>query len=161
MDSDRTLGLKEDKELAAGTERCLRRTNAKLLMRPGVTFVALLLLTSLPYGCKKSDTTSASNTGSAPSKAAPAPRTDFEQKLDYVRNGQFNHIYVFSRKDGGAFDREDVEYLTANSPVGEKTNMRVKTDDGRRVVIGTNFEYEPAQFAALSKRFNIEDYTGR
>jgi hypothetical protein len=159
MGSERALSLREDKRLAAGT---LGYPGGKSgnLMRLCVTCVALLLMTFLFDGCKKSDT-SASNTGSASPNAAPAPRTDFEQKLDYVRNGQFNHIYVFSRKDGGAFDREDVEYLTANSPVGEKTNMRVKTDDGRRVVIGTNFEYEPAQITALSKRFNIEDYTGR
>jgi len=130
-------------------------------MRFGSTLFVLMLLAFSLNGCKKSDSGSASGSGSAPSKPAPTPRTDFEQKLDYVRNGQFNHIYVFSRKDGAAFDREDVEYLTANSPVGEKTNMRVKTDDGRRVVIGTNFEYEAAQFEALSKRFNIEDYTGR
>ncbi len=132
-------------------------------LRLGATLCALLLLMSgLLYGCKRSDSSSASNSGSAQSKPSPTPpRTDFEQKLDYVRNGQFHHIYVFSRKDGGVFDRDDVAYLTANSPVGEKTNMRVKTDDGRRVVIGTNFEYEPEQFTALSKRFNIEDYTGR
>jgi hypothetical protein len=37
--------------------------------------------------------------------------------------------------------------------------MRVKTDDGRRVIIGTNFEYTAEQVTALFKRFNIEDYT--
>jgi hypothetical protein len=160
MGSDRQLGLREDKGLAAVSRNCLRRRSGNLV-RLCAACVALMLVTFLLYGCRRSDSSSSSNTGPAQSKAAPAPRTDFEQKLDYVRNGQFNHIYVFSRKDGGAFDREDVEYLTANSPVGEKTNMRVKTEDGRRVVIGTNFEYEPAQFTALSKRFNIEDYTSR
>lgn len=156
MESARTARPGEDERRAAETGRTSDR-----FLRLGATLLALLLVTSLLYGCKGSDSGSSSNSGSAQTKAAPTPRTDFEQKLDYVRNGQFNHIYVFSRKDGGPFDRDDVAYLTAHSPVGEKTNMRVKTDDGRRVVIGTNFEYEQAQFDALSKRFNIEDYTGR
>jgi hypothetical protein len=162
MFSERALRRKEDKRAAAAAGvKSLRGRTSGRLVRFGATLVMLVLVSLLLYGCQKSDPGSASSSGNAPAKPAPSPRTDFEQKLDYVRNGQFNHIYVFSRKDGGAFDREDVEYLTANSPVGEKTNMRVKTEDGRRVVIGTNFEYEPQQFTALSKRFNIEDYTGR
>ena len=121
----------------------------------------ILLASAFTGGCRKS---SDSNGSSAPQGQATAPtpkRTDFEEKLQYVRDGQFNHIYVFMRKDGGAFEKDDVAYLTANSPVGEKTNMRVKTDDGQRVVIGTNFEYTQENFDALGKRFNIEDYTGR
>ncbi|HEX8145102.1 MAG TPA: hypothetical protein VF553_21230 [Pyrinomonadaceae bacterium] len=129
-------------------------------LRLSATLCALLLATGLLCGCRRANTGSPAGSPSQ-AQAAPSPRTDFEEKLQYVRDGQFNHIYVFTRKDGGAFDRDDVEYLTANSPVGEKTNMRVKTDDGRRVVIGTNFEYTQENFDTLGKRFNIEDYTGR
>ena len=133
------------------------------LFRTGALLGALLLATAFPGGCRKTSDSSNSSSGTTQSQAATPtpPRTDFEQKLQYVRDGQFHHIYVFTRKDNGVFDRADVEYLTANSPVGEKTNMRVKTDDGQRVVIGTNFEYTQEQFDALAKRFNIEDYTGR
>jgi hypothetical protein len=123
-----------------------------------ILFCVVLVIISL-CGCHKSEP--ASGPGPSQNKATPAPRTDFEQKLQYVRDGQFTHIYVFARKDGGAFDKEDVAYLTENSPTGEKTNMRVKTDDGRRVVVGTNFEFTQENFDALSKRFQIEDYTGR
>ena len=136
-----------------------------ILFRPWVTLCALFLATSfLTNGCRKSsDSASGSNSSqgqSAATTTAPTPpRTDFEQKLQYVRDGQFHHVYVFSRKDGAAFDKDDVKYLTDNSPVGEKTNMRVKTDDGRRGIIGTNFEYTAEQVTALFKRFNIEDYT--
>jgi len=134
-----------------------------ILFRPWVTLCALFLATSfLISGCRKSsDTSNGSNSsqGQSANTTPTPPRTDFEQKLQYVRDGQFHHVYVFSRKDGGAFDKDDVKYLTDNSPVGEKTNMRVKTDDGRRVIIGTNFEYTAEQVTALFKRFNIEDYT--
>ena len=124
---------------------------------------AIILASAFTGGCRKSsDSVNRSNSAQGQARSAPTPkRTDFEEKLQYVRDGQFNHIYVFTRKGGGAFDKDDVAYLTANSPVGEKTNMRVKTDDGQRVVIGTNFEYTQEQFDVLGKRFNIEDYTGK
>jgi len=133
------------------------------VLRTGPVLCALLLVIAFYGGCRKaSDSSNGSAAQSQSGAAAPTPpRTDFEQKLQYVRDGQFHHIYVFTRRDALAFDRADVEYLTANSPVGEKTNMRVKTDDGGRVIIGTNFEYTQEQFDALAKRFNIEDYTGK
>jgi hypothetical protein len=134
-------------------------TSAKLF-GTGALLFALLLAPALLSGCRKSDSGS-TGSGSTQSRAAPSPATDLERQLQYVRDGQFAHIYVFSRKDGGAFDKDDVAYLTANSPVGEKTNMRVKTEDGRRVVVGTNFEYTQENFDTLNKRFNIEDYTGK
>ncbi|HEX8773445.1 MAG TPA: hypothetical protein VF735_07530 [Pyrinomonadaceae bacterium] len=130
------------------------------LFRLSAASFALLLIACLLGGCRKSDSGS-TGSGSPQQKAAPSPATDLERQLQYVRDGQFTHIYVFSRKDGGVFDKEDVAYLTANSPVGEKTNMRVKTEDGRRVVVGTNFEYTQENFDTLAKRFNIEDYTGK
>ena len=130
------------------------------LFRLGAAAFALLLIAGLLGGCRKSGSNS-SGSGSPQQKAAPSPATDLERQLQYVRDGQFTHIYVFSRKDGGVFDKDDVAYLTANSPVGEKTNMRVKTEDGRRVVVGTNFEYTQENFDTLAKRFNIEDYTGK
>src|SRR3982750_839901 len=121
------------------------------LFRPGIIF-ALTLATLFDGGCRKaSDSSNGPGTSQSQTSTTPPPRSDFEQKLQYVRDGQFHHIYVFTRKDGGAFDKTDVEYLTANSPVGEKTNMRVKTEDGQRVVVGTNFEYTQEQFDALGK----------
>ena len=133
-----------------------------MLFRPGVTLCAIILAASLLSGCRKSSDSASGSASSPQGQSAPTPaRTDFEQKLQYVREGQFHHIYVFTRKDGGPFDKDDVAHLNANSPVGEKTNMRVKTDDGRRVLIGTNFEFTQENFDALGQRFNIEDYTGR
>ena len=86
----------------------------------------------------------------------PSPRTPFEQDVQYVRDGQFTYIMVFSRKDGGVFDKDDVSYLKANSPA--QTNQWVKTDEGRRVIAGTNFEFTPENLDALRQRFNVEDY---
>ncbi len=103
---------------------------------------------------------------SAPAGNQPAgaprekqPQTEFERDLDYARKGSFTHIYVFARKDGQPFGPDDVAYLKANSP--EQTNQWLSTDNGRRVIAGSNFDFEPEHFAALNQRFNIEDYTSR
>ncbi|WP_162199848.1 hypothetical protein [Pyrinomonas methylaliphatogenes] len=111
-------------------------------------FVSLLL-----FGC------SAERRNRTQTMAQPTPRTQFEQDLDYVRKGQFIHIYVISRLDGEPFDSNDIAYLKANAH--PETNMWVMTDDGRRVIAGTNFDWTRENFVALSKRFKIEDRTER
>jgi hypothetical protein len=111
------------------------------------------------YGCaRKPPATAETETDSAQSASTPrpSPKTPFEQDVQYVRDGQFTYIMVFSRKDGGVFDKDDVDYLKANSP--GQTNQWVRTDDGRRVIAGTNFEFTPENLDALRKRFNVEDY---
>lgn len=99
--------------------------------------------------------------GARRTEQAPKSRTlpPFEQDLDYVRKGQFAHVYVISRSDGAPLTREDIAYLKANSH--PETNMWVITDEGRRAIAGTNFDWTPENFAALGKRFVVEDYTGR
>jgi hypothetical protein len=126
------------------------------IFQPGITLLALVLLATGFEGCNRSQ--QSSNQGAAQARPTP-PRTDFEQKLQYVRDGQFTYMYVFSRPDNAALDKDDVVYLKENAP--RETNMWVKTDDGRRVIAGTNFEFTPENLDALRKRFNVEDYSGR
>ncbi len=76
-----------------------------------------------------------------------------------MRDGQFSYMYVFARQDNGPLDKDDVAYLKENAP--KETNMWVRTDDGRRVIAGTNFEFKPENLDALRKRFNVEDYSGK
>ncbi|HMF57500.1 MAG TPA: hypothetical protein VK619_14250 [Pyrinomonadaceae bacterium] len=132
--------------------------------RPIVLILALLVAP----GCKPTSESggtagvaSNANGNSAPRVASsPAPpRNDYESKLEYVRTARFAHIYVFSRPDGGYFTADDITYVKANAP--ERTNMWVKTDDGRKVLAGTNFEFTPENLDAERKRFNVEDFPGR
>jgi len=102
------------------------------------------------------------NSNSNQSAAAPPrqqPQTEFERDLAYARKGSFTHIYVFARKDGQPFQPDDITYLKANSPA--QTNQWLSTDNGRRVIAGSNFDFEPEHFAALNQRFTVEDYTGK
>ncbi|MGB9177813.1 MAG: hypothetical protein WCB68_01105, partial [Pyrinomonadaceae bacterium] len=100
----------------------------------------------------------ASNISNTPSQPSPTPRTQFERDLQFIRQGGFSHVYVFSRRDGGKIDKEDADLL-------RKPEMKfvdvITTDEGKRVIAGTNFDFEPATLEALRQRFTIEDYTGK
>ena len=85
------------------------------------------------------------------------PATQFERDLKYVRDAHFTYVWIFSRKDGKELTKEDSEALRTNAP---KVVDWVRTEQNR-VIAGSNFPLEPAQQAALEKRFKIEDYSGK
>ena len=87
-----------------------------------------------------------------------SPLTGFEKDLQYVRNGQYTYIWIFSRKDGKPLDRDDGAFLRTNAP---QVVDWVTTDNGRKVIAGTNFNLEEGNLAALKKRFVTEDYSGK
>lgn len=128
-----------------------RRTFQPIL----ISIAALSLATAFYSGCRKG--TDPVNQPTVTS--SPKAQTPFERDLEYVRTGQFTFIFVFSRKEGGVFTSDDIAYLKANSP--QETNQWVFTDDKRRVIAGTNFEFKQEHFDALKKRFNIEDMSGK
>ena len=121
----------------------------------------LLLLVVLFLGAcgeAPSNTNTASTSPTAPAPS-PSPKTEFEQNLQYVRNGGFTYIYVVSRKDGKPLERTDSDFLRTNAP---QVVDWVKADDSSKTFIGgTNFNLEEGNMAELKKRFNVEDYTGR
>ncbi len=118
--------------------------------------VAAILLTS----CSRGKTDSTPGGPSTTGQAAPAatPMTNFEERLDYVRKGQYTYVWVFSRKDGKALDAADGNYLRTNAP---QVVDWVMTDDGKQVVAGTNFDLARGNLELLKKRFTAEDYTGK
>ena len=99
----------------------------------------------------------ANESPTAQSAATPA-KTGFEADLDYIRKGQYTYVWVFSRKDGKPLDKDDGAYLRTNAP---QVVDWVTTDEGRKVIAGTNFDLEQGNLGLLKKRFVIEDYTGR
>ena len=130
------------------------------LLQPVAYGLALLtLVIGLASACGKRSETKNDSPERPRAAASTQPQTPFERDLDYVRKGQFTYVFIFSRKEGGAFTRDDIAYLKANSPA--ETNQWISTDEGRRVIAGTNFEFKPEHFDALKQRFNIEDYSGK
>lgn len=92
------------------------------------------------------------------SSPAPSPKTGFEADLDYVRKGQYTYVWVFSRKDGKPLDKNDAAYLRTNAP---QVVDWVTTEQGKRVIAGTNFDLARGNLELLKKRFTVEDYTGK
>ena len=104
-------------------------------------------------------TTSVPLSSPAPSATAqPSPLIGFEKDLQFIRNGQYAYVYVFSRKDGKPLDAQDSSFLRTNAP---QVVDWVVSEEGKKVIAGTNFNLEEGNMEKLKKRFNTEDYTGR
>lgn len=136
------------------------------MRRPGLSEIGRIgpigLIFLLVFAaCGRSPNTS----NSAPSPQAAAspsvqvsPLTGFEADLQFIRNGQYTYVWVFSRKDGKPLDREDSIFLRANAP---QVVDWVTTDGGKKVIAGTNFNLEQGNLELLKKRFVAEDYSGK
>ncbi len=98
-----------------------------------------------------------SNSSTASSSPAP-PKVGFEADLDYVRKGQYTYVWVFSRKDGAPLDKEDGAFLRANA---HQVVDWVTTEQGKKVIAGTNFDLEQGNLELIRKRLVVEDYTGK
>ncbi len=72
-----------------------------------------------------------------------------------VRYSEYTWIFVLRRRDGKAIDGDDSKFIRANTPT--ETNQRLVSDEGRAVIMGTNFRFYPGQYDALNKRFEVQD----
>ena len=123
--------------------------------------ISLLILVLLLGGCGGSaPANSAANSSAAatPAGPAPSPLVGFEKDLQYIRNGQYTYVWVFSRKDGKPLQPEDSIFLRTNAP---QVVDWVTTDGGKKVIAGTNFNLEEGNLEALKKRYVAEDYSNR
>jgi hypothetical protein len=124
-----------------------------------VLYIACVILGP---SCSKSATQSTTTQPNEPAQTQLTPHrsplTKFESDLQFVRNGLYTYIWVFSRKDGKPIDREDAAYLRKNAP---QVVDWVGTDEGRRFIGGTNFDLEQGNLELLKKRFVVEDYSAR
>lgn len=131
----------------------------KLITSSLVILVMLIAAVSLS-SCNRGSTNSATPGGTeeAQSSPAPSPKSVFETDLEFVRKGQYTYIWVFSRKDGKTIDKNDAAFLRTNAP---QVVDWVTTEEGRKVIAGTNFNLEQGNLGLLKKRFNVEDYSGK
>jgi len=118
-----------------------------------IVTLAMFSLTACRRGASPVDETPDTSTY----RPESTPATQFERDLKYVRDAHFTYVWIFSRKDGKELTKEDSESLRTNAP---KVVDWVKTDQNR-VIAGSNFPLETTQLAALQKRFNIQDYSGK
>lgn len=127
----------------------------------GLSHACFIVLLILPFvsacnsGTENSRSNESATTQSVPS---PSPKSAFERDLQFIRNGQFTYVWVFSRADGKPIDRDDAAFLRKSAP---QVVDWVTTDEGKRVIGGTNFDLEQGGMPELRKRFVVEDYTGK
>ena len=118
----------------------------------------VLLLSACGGSTPSTSTTSTTPQPAATAAPAPSPQTQFEKDLQYIRNGQYTYIWVFSRKDGKPLDSTDSAFLRTNAP---QVVDWVTTEGGKKVIAGTNFNLEEGNLDALRKRYVAEDYSGK
>jgi hypothetical protein len=87
-----------------------------------------------------------------------SPLTGFEKDLQYIRNGGYTYVWVFSRKDSKPLDKDDGAFLRTNAP---QVVDWVTTEQGKKVIAGTNFNLEQGNLELLKKRFVAENFSGR
>jgi hypothetical protein len=134
-----------------------------MFTKPSYPTLSIVLASGLLLlGCGKTGTniSVSSATESSPAQATPkgSPLSGFERDLQFVRNGQYAYIWVFSRKDSKPLDKDDGAYLRTNAP---QVVDWVMTDGGKRAIGGTNFDLEQGNMDLLKKRFVVENYTGK
>jgi hypothetical protein len=131
----------------------------KILACLKVTLLLIALLLSACGGSAPSTSkTSTSPQPAATTTPAPSPQTQFEKDLQYIRNGQYTYVWVFSRKDGKPLDSTDSAFLRTNAP---QVVDWVTTEGGKKVIAGTNFNLEEGNLETLKKRYVAEDYSGK
>ncbi len=129
----------------------INAANASLL-----ALISMILL--LSPACSSPESSQPSESPSGQPLSTASPKSAFERDLQFIRNGQFSYVWVFSRPDGKPLDKDDGNFLRQTAP---QVVDWVTTDEGKRVIGGTNFDLEQGGMPALRKRFVVEDYTGK
>jgi hypothetical protein len=118
----------------------------------------LLLIATLTACTKHVPEAATPPDDSSTPRPVSSPLTGFAKDLQYVKNGSYTYIWVFSRKDGKPFDKDDGAFLRTNAP---QVVDWVTSEEGKKVIGGTNFNLEEGNLELIKKRFNAEDYSGR
>lgn len=127
-------------------------------MRLILIFALALVLGGCGGGTAPSNVNDSSSASATPVGPSPSPLTGFEKDLQYIRNGQYTYVWVFSRKDGKPFEPADSIFLRANAP---QVVDWVTTEEGKKVIAGTNFNLEEGNLELLKRRYVTEDYSNK
>jgi hypothetical protein len=121
-------------------------------------FASILSLALLNFGCQPNQTIlKDAAPPPTPMETVETRKTTIDEDVREMETADFDYIFVFRRKDGGTFDKDDQKYLRDNTPI--ETNRWRKSDDGKAFIAGSGFGFTPEQMAALRNRFVIEDYS--
>lgn len=123
-----------------------------------LSLIAIVIASMVLCACRAPESSQPVEPSSPPSLPSASPKSAFERDLQFIRNGQFTYVWVFSRPDRKPLDRDDANFLRQNAP---QVIDWVITDEDKRAIGGTNFDLEQAGLPAIRKRFVVENYTGK
>ncbi|HEY6805895.1 MAG TPA: hypothetical protein VI306_20105 [Pyrinomonadaceae bacterium] len=128
-----------------------------MMKKKTLVLTCLLPLALIFGGCHKAadDDT---ETATATPKSTASPLVGFEKDLQFIKNGQYSYIYVFSRKDGKPLQPDDSQFLRKEAP---QMVDCVTSEEGKKAICGTNFNLEEGNMGTLKKRLNVEDYSAK
>lgn len=130
-------------------------------MRDSLLLILIVLVQLVPSCAPNqrivnSSTEQGSNTEVSSSRT-PVP-SSFDQDLESMRTADFLFIYVMRRKDGGLLDVDDKRFASLVIP-GEM-NRRTLSDEGKAIIIGSNFKMPEDSYKLIAERFAVEDLSG-
>lgn len=126
------------------------------MLRKCLTVLALSVLTVACSPNKRIVESNGQWSNSEANRAAATPvKSSLEQDIEAMRTADFVFIYVIRRKDGGLLDNEDKKFASAVIP-GEM-NRRTVADEGRAILIGSNFRLPDDSRKLVEERFAVED----
>ncbi len=121
-----------------------------------IPLLLIVFLTVFGTGCGANETVLRSGRETTVETNIANEKTSFVKDLEAMRTARFTFIYVLRRSDGGILDADDVGVIKLQTT---DTNRRVKTDNDRAVIIGTNNQVPPNNLAVLYDRFAVENYS--
>jgi hypothetical protein len=128
-------------------------------LKSTIVILVMLLAGVFLAACSSGNQAPPTNESStAPSSPTPPPKVGFEKDLDYVRKGQYTYVWVFARKDGKPLDKDDGAFLRKNAP---QVVDWVTSEEGKKVIAGTNFDLALGNLELIKKRFIAEDYSNK
>lgn len=74
-----------------------------------------------------------------------------------MRTANFNFIYVFRRKDGAAINAADKK--TAVELIPPEMNRRKLADDGKAIIVGSNYRMASENLKLLEENFALQDFS--
>jgi hypothetical protein len=119
------------------------------------TILMILCLTAVISFACADERILKSNKNAATPISSENSKTSFESDLETMKTANFEFIYVFRRRDGGAFDAEDRKYLINNKP--PQINRFVLTGESKAFIAGSKYRFPEENLKNIKMRFDVED----
>ena len=134
----------------------LRKMRRPMLRK--MAYIVLLFAAVATLACGPNERimqSSAERSEPMPSGTRTEVASTFDSDIEAMKNADFYLIYVLRRKDGAALDADDRSFASAMIP--PEINRRTVSDQGKAIILGSNFKLPEDSMKALTERFALTD----